>query len=166
MCLLWASKFSPLAWDQTVHLSWWGLWRSIHWVSLYPEAWWPPVGTSARDAFDTGILARGSFLLGCLPPRAHHSALYFWMQNITDHMELQSIFFALLKIKKGALFLCILQFPSSPFEEPLCDCRSIQSPPPFVSLLSSQLLCPRVHGLHSVSLWEEGWLVLCAASGY
>lgn len=37
---------------------------------------------------------------------AHRAALYFWMQNLTDHIELQSILLLLWRSKR-ALFMCI-----------------------------------------------------------
>lgn len=106
----------PLAWDQTLHLSWWGLWCSVHPGKSVP---WSMVATcchlspwclrhkhtSLRFCFHPSSLAHCPPLPG--PP--HHTTLDFWMQNLTDHMELQSISFALLKIKRG-LCLCVFHF--------------------------------------------------------
>lgn len=56
------------------------------------------------------------------------TTLYFWMQKLTGHIALKSIFFASVKIKK--VFVDV-HLPSSPVEEPLCDCCPTQSPAPF-----------------------------------
>lgn len=86
-----------------------------------------------------------------LPSPTHRQAqLYFWMQSLTDHIELQSIFLLLWRSKR-ALFMCIfvcsvLQLSSTP-----CDYCSMQSPPLFICLyeflLSSLLLRPNFHAL-------------------
>lgn len=111
LCSLRVSEFSPILLLKIKHFIClgWGLQHSTHQVILYPEAWWLPVGTSAHDAFDTGILAWGSFFLSSLFFPAHHATLYFWMQNLTDHIELQSIFFLFWRSKR-ALFMCISMF--------------------------------------------------------
>lgn len=90
-----------------------------------------------------------------LPPSpAHHAALYFWMQNLTDHIELQSIFLLLWRSKR-ALFVCIsfLQLRSlSVITLPcgvhlcsfICEC--------LLSLLLVRTVCVD---------WKEGLLELC-----
>lgn len=143
----------PLASDQTLHLSWWGLWHSIHPGEPVP---WSMVATCCRLSpwcLRHKHTSLRFFFSPQLPPSlARHATLHFWMQNLTDHMELQSIIFALLKIKRGFVYVNF-SLPGSPFEKPLCEYCSMQSPPLFICLyeclLSSLLLRPHARGVHS-----------------
>lgn len=83
---------------------------------------------------------------------AHHEALSFWMQNLTDHIWLQSIFLLLWR-SKGALFMCILVSRVFLVKDPLCDCCFMQqSPSLFICLYeclhSTLLLWVWIIGLH------------------
>lgn len=107
MCLLWASEFSSAS-----------CWRSNTSFVLVGVVVQHPPGESVPRSmvatcwcFSTWCLRHRHtslrFFLPQLPPsKAHHSALYFWMQNLTDHIELESIFLLLWRSKR-ALFMCI-----------------------------------------------------------
>lgn len=97
------------------------------------------------------------FFLTQLPPcLAYLDALYFWMQNLTDHIEIQSIFLLLWRSKR-ALFMCFLVYEVLQLKIPsviTAPCNSIH-PCSFVCmkcLLSTLLLCIQVNGLH------VGWI--------
>lgn len=107
MCLPWASEFSPVS-----------CWRSNTSFVLVGVAVQHPPGESVPRSmvatcwhFSPWCLRHREsslrFFLPELPPSlAHPTALYFWIQNLTDHMKLQSIFLLLWRSKR-ALFMCI-----------------------------------------------------------
>lgn len=77
------------------------------------------------------------FFLPQVPPfLVHHDALYFWIQNLTECIELQSIF-VLLWRSKGFVYMYFSILGSS-FEALICDFCII---PVHLSLWTSALYC-------------------------
>lgn len=111
MCLFWASEFLLAS-----------CWRSnTSFVLVGVAAQHPPDGSVPRSMvatcwrFSPWCLRQRHtsprFFSPQLPPSlANYAALYFWIQNLTDHMELQSIFLPFWRSKR-ALFTCISVCP-------------------------------------------------------
>lgn len=128
----------PLAGDQTLNLSWWGLWRSIYRVStlkhgghllalqpMMPRHW----HTSPRF-----------FFLPQLPPSLAHPAALLFLNAAPDWPHRDPInIFALLKIKKGFVYVYFWWARFSIWGAPLWLLLHAESAPVHLSVWISAL---------------------------